>query len=153
MPGATPIYGLPYPIVGDTLASAIQETPQDLAEQLESSLAGFGGVVAPGAWQAPAFGASWADYAAAQESVRYRKVGNQGIGVGLAKRTAGAVTTVYTLPVGYRPTRQTLRPTVVHGATAGVLTIDTTGVVTAPTQYVTNGNHLPVYFEFWLDQP
>jgi hypothetical protein len=45
------------------------------------------------------------------------------------------------------------RPTMVHGATAGALTIDTTGVITAPSQYVTNGNHLIVAFRFHTDQP
>lgn len=151
MPGLTPLYLLPYPVAGDPLDDAVTTIPQDLAEAVESSLAGFGGIASPGSWQVPVFGTSWADFGS-QELVRYRKVGNQVIGVGLAKRTAGAVTTIYTLPVGYRPTRQTLRPTIIHGTTAAVIQIETTGVITAPSAYV-NGNHLPVYFEFWLDQP
>jgi hypothetical protein len=153
MPGATPVYGLPYPISTDRLDDAITTIPEDLALAVESTIASFGGIAAPGAWQTPAaFGTSWSDYGAGQEAVRYRKVGQEVIGVGLAKRTAGAVTTIYTLPVGFRPTRQTFRTTVIHGATVGALQIDTTGVITAPSAYV-NGNHIPVYFSFWLDQP
>jgi hypothetical protein len=151
MPGATPVYGLPYPISTDRLDDAVTTIPEDLALAVESTIAGFGGIAAPGAWQVPSFGASWSDFGS-QEFVRYRKVGNQVIGVGLAKRTSGAVTTIYTLPVGFRPTRQTIRPTVIHGTTVGMLDISTAGVITAPAAYV-NGNHLPVYFEFWLDQP
>lgn len=152
MPGLTPLYLLPYPVAGDPLDDAVSTIPQDLAEAVESSLAGFGGIAAPGSWQVPSFGAGWADFGT-PELVRYRKVGTEVIGVGLAKRTSGAGTTIYTLPVGFRPTRQTLRPTVVHGSTVAALQIETSGIVTAPSAYVTNGNHLIVAFRFFTDQP
>lgn len=153
MPGLTPLYLLPYPIASDPLDDAVSVTPQQLAEAVESALAGFGGIASPGSWQVPSFGTGWADFGAAQEAVRYRKVGTHVYGVGLAKRTSGSGGTIYTLPVGFRPTRQMFRPTMVNGATAGALTIDTTGVITAPSQYVTNGNHLVVAFDFHTDQP
>lgn len=105
MPGATPIYSLPYPVTGDTLAAAVSTIPHDLATHLESTLQAFGGIANPGAWTnltllgaTSAFGAGW-------QTPQYSKAGVWVELRGLIKATAAltAPFTLCNLPVGFRP--------------------------------------------------
>jgi hypothetical protein len=106
MPGATPVYGLPYPIGTDRLDDAVTTIPEDLALQLESTLQGFGGIAAPGSWAAPSLASGWASYGSDYQAVQYRKVGAAVYLRGLLVRSGStytANTVVFTLPVGFRP--------------------------------------------------
>ncbi len=60
-----------------------------------------------GAWTGLTYtnagGTTWTDYGGAFQIGQYRKVGDLVFVRGLAKRTAGAGTTIAILPAGYRP--------------------------------------------------
>lgn len=105
MTGSTPHYGLPYPDDGDQLQVAVSTIPQQLAEAVESSLLGFGGIAAPGSWVDASLMVG-TPIGAGYRGPQYRKVGSAvrvrgaigGLGGGL---TAG--TDAFQLPVGFRP--------------------------------------------------
>lgn len=105
MTGTTPLYALPYPVNADTLKSAVQATPQALAQQVEATIAGFGGIAAPGSWQTPSYAAGVANLGAPWALGRYRKVGNTVKLRGALSFPSGLGTgvTMFTLPVGFRP--------------------------------------------------
>lgn len=116
MTSATPLYGLPYPTPTDA-ASQVPAHIQSLAQQVESTIAGFGGIAAPSAWLtvgggggAVGYGAGWAAYGGGFWDLQYRKVGAMVYLRGLTKRTGvpfaaggGVGSPMITLPVGYRP--------------------------------------------------
>lgn len=106
MPGATPTYGLPYPIGTDRLDAAVTTIPQSLATAVESTLTSFGGIAAPAAWQTPTLHASWANLGSGFAPIRYRKAGSRVYlrGTGSTAAGTGAGVTLLTLPVGFRPT-------------------------------------------------
>lgn len=113
MTATTPIYNLRYPTSGDAL-SLMRTYMQQQAEDVESALAGFGGVAAPGAWTsvgagggAPAFATGWANFGGIRV-VQFRKVGVEVKLRGVGNTTSARVATdpVFVLPVGSRPTSQ-----------------------------------------------
>lgn len=108
MPGATPVYALPFPIAADRLDLAVTEIPEDLALQLESVLLAFGGIAAPTAWVGLTFAANWANVGFGWTPTRYRKVGAAIARVEIATTrsvsASGANAVIGTLPVGFRPT-------------------------------------------------
>lgn len=108
MPGTTPVYGLTYPIGSDRLDAAVTTIPQQLAEDVESTIAGFGGIAAPGSWQTPSYGSGFASLGFGNTDPEYRKVGTCVWlrGVATTSTTQGANATVLTLPSGYRPLAQ-----------------------------------------------
>lgn len=56
-------------------------------------------------WTAPTFGTGWSDYGGGfgYQAVKYKKVGDLVFVRGMAQRTSGTATTIFTLPAGYRP--------------------------------------------------
>lgn len=154
MVSTTPLYGLPYPDNSDQLKAAVKSIPQSLAEQVESSLAGFGGAASPGSWQTPTFGTGWAAWSdTANELVRYRKIGTEVTVNGLCRRTSGTSVTMFTLPVGYRPTRSTWR-FAQSQSVMGLCIIATSGNVDISIPGgVTNGNYVSIWAVYHTDQP
>lgn len=57
-----------------------------------------------GPWTAVTYTAGWVDLGGGFRGAQYRKVGDEVQLRGLCKRTSGSATTMFTLPVGYRPT-------------------------------------------------
>lgn len=141
MPGTTPLYGLHYPIATDPLDDAVSVIPQQLATDVESTIAALGGVAAPLAWHTvggagePAFAAGWGAYGAPLRVPQYRKVGSEVIlrGVVTSVTAHAALSTVFTLPVGFRPAPgQTQEPfTVVGGLADTRIDVLPSGVVQA----------------------
>ena len=105
MPGATPVYGLPYPVSTDRLDAAVTTIPHDLATALETTLQGFGGIANPGGWTTltPAAGAN---AGAPYRALGYRKVGNKVECRGRCNLAGGlgAGGALFGFPVGFRPT-------------------------------------------------
>lgn len=120
MTGLTTLYHLPYPETSDELEDALTTIPQDLAEAIESTISGFGGIASPTSWVsvgggggAPAFATNWGNPGAGNPTVQYRKVGNMLFLRGLALRstsTATSPSTIFTLPSGFRPLTNLLFP-------------------------------------------
>jgi hypothetical protein len=121
MPGATPIYALPYPISTDTLKAATQAIPQSLATQVESTIAALGGVAAPGAWQTPTLLVG-TNLAGGFALARYRKILNTVRARGTLSFPAGvaAGATLFTLPVGFRPSSTSPAGSLIFGSTSGL---------------------------------
>lgn len=72
-------------------------------------------------------GTTWADFAGGFQIGQYKKFGDLVFVRGLAKRTAGAGTTIATLPSGFRPSTSTqLFSSLAYGG-AGRVDIDTSG--------------------------
>lgn len=105
MPDLTPLYSFPYPTGTDRLDEAVSTIPQALAEEVESTIAGFGGIASPGSWQAPTLLVG-ANIGGGFRVTEYRKIGVVvylrgvlGFGGGVSSGT-----TLFTLASGYRPT-------------------------------------------------
>lgn len=131
MPGATPVYGLPYPISTDRLDDAVTTIPQSLALAVESTVAANSGTGAPTAWTAPTFAGTWTSLGGGIAPVRYRKVGSlvhlRGTLTTPGAQVAGA--DLFTLPAGFRPTAGTV--IFACAASVGYARVDvtTTGLV------------------------
>lgn len=100
----------------------------------------------------PTYGTSWAYHGSAERPAIQRR-GSKVSVRGLVKRTAGASTTMFTLPVGMRPSLTTIRSGSVHGGASAGITINTDGTVIAPSTYVTNNQYVVLEFDFDIDQP
>lgn len=137
MPGFTPLYGLEYPVSGDSLQDAVSTIPQHLAADVESVLAGAVGIPAPGAWTAlPLNGGvgGWTNFGPPFQVAQFRKVGSLIYTRGLIKPIGASGTgTVATYPVGARPLAQLIfRCGYGGGAEAdGRVDVLATGVITA----------------------
>jgi len=140
MRGATSLYGWPYPIGTDPLDDAVSVIPQSLAAAIESTLSGWGGIAAPGAWVtvgagggAPAFATGWGNYGAPFQTVQYRKIGVlvyvRGLAISSSNRAAGDP--VFTLPVGFRPLSQLLYTSIQSNGQYRV-DVETTGRIILP---------------------
>jgi hypothetical protein len=136
----TPLYSLPYPTTGDTYSEALMGIPEDLAVAVESTIAGFGGIAAPGSWVtvgagggAPAFATGWGNYGAPFNTVQYRKVGVRvylrGLAISASNRAADDP--VFTLPAGFRPLGQ-LMFTAIQSNGQYRVDVKTAGDVTIP---------------------
>lgn len=103
MTGTTPLYGLTYPEPGDRAASMPAQM-QQLAEDVESTLAGFGGIPAPGSFQTPTLFAG-EPTGGTLAPPRYRKVGVEVIHRGVITFATGlfAGSGIYYVPAGFRP--------------------------------------------------
>ena len=120
MPGSTPVYHWPYPIGTDPLDDAVSTIPQSLALAMESTLTGWGGIAAPGAWTTPALSAGWVNFGSGYQPLQYRKIGTALYIRGLITRTGSAASGPFTaaLPAAFRPlTHQ--QWVGVHGSAAG----------------------------------
>lgn len=137
MTGLTPIYSIPYPDGLDTLAE-LPGILEDQAEQVESTIAGFGGIASPGSWTAPTFGSNWTNLGGLTP-VKYRKVGVEVMLRGYIEATAdqAADAAMFTLPSGFRPLNS---ESFACDGTPGHVRIDVTsaGKVSAPTYAVPN---------------
>lgn len=103
MPNATPIYGLPYPADGDTLASAVKATPQALAEGIEAALQTIGGFPVPTAWANVPLGSGWS---AGGNGFVYRKhLGVIYVSMHALKASWSPGESIGVLPATYRPSR------------------------------------------------
>lgn len=154
MTGTTPHYGLTYPTAGDQVKDAISTIPEQLANDLESTLLGFGGIAAPGSWTAPSYGTGWVDWSdvTTVELCRYRKIGVEVIVEGFCQRTSGAGTAIMTLPAGFRPSKAIQRAeAVINSATVGIVSVSAAGVVSLSG--VTNGQSVALFVRFFVDAP
>lgn len=70
MTGFTP-NGLPYPTDGDSLKSAVQATPQALAEAIDAMVQSLTAVPAPASYAPSAYGATVADSVVAEPTRAY----------------------------------------------------------------------------------
>lgn len=152
MPGLTPIYGLRYPIGSDRLDDAISTIPQLNAQDVESTIAGFGGIASPGSWITPTLEVG-SNFGGGYQAVKYRKVGTTvkirgvlgGLGGGL-----GAGVTIFTLPAGFRPLAVEAFSTL-FGTTPGQIEITAAGVVKNGTAVPVNAAVLFSGIEFDID--
>lgn len=76
-------------------------------------------------------GTTWADFGGGTQAGQYKKFGDLVFLRGLCTRTAGAGTTIATLPSGYRPTSTHLIGVAANGA-FGVIQIDSFGAISVP---------------------
>lgn len=159
MTGATPAYGLPYPTASDRLDAAVTTIPQSLATQIESTLQGWGGIAAPGAWVsigaagAPAFGAGFGNFGGGFSAVQYRKVGSQLFirGLIVTNTAQAADAAMFTLPVGFRPLASQLFTT---QRAAGLLRLDVTaaGKVSCPATALNAADFVSLFLPpIWID--
>lgn len=159
MPGATPLYGWPYPIAADPLDDAVSVTPQAMATAMENTLAALyaGGV--PGAgWITFPWAASWSNHGSLNGG-QYSKYGSKvyvdayGIRATSSFASGGVVGT---LPAGYRPTRALppTRPVLINSGgtfTIGYASVATTGAISVTTSAgaaIPVGSALLMTFEF-----
>lgn len=119
MPGLTP-YGLPYPIAGDSLQSAVQSTPQALATAIEALVVTMTNTAAPINAAPSSFGAGVADGAVAEPTRAFMWGRHVDLALFVKATAAQSVAgwVACTMPAAYRPTR-TWRGVVRHqsGAT------------------------------------
>lgn len=85
-------------------------------------------------WQVPSFSSPWASYTAGggYQTARFRRTGNELIIEGLVTTGATSVSgssTVFTLPVGYRPAASFAFPQITTSSTVRQLDVLNTGVV------------------------
>lgn len=108
----TPVFGLPKPETSDAYDVALVDIPRQLADDVESTITGLGGIAAPGSWHTigaggePAFGTNWAAWGSTHQVPQFRKIGTAVYLRGLLARsttTSGTGSVVFTLPSGYRP--------------------------------------------------
>ena len=152
MTGHTPLYAIPYPTAADQVAD-LDTILQDQAEQIESTIAGLGGLASPGSWTNVSFGSGWGNYGSGFQTVQYRKVGSQVFLRGLLSASSGQAdgATAFTLPAGFRP-----QATLVHilgGSATWRFDLRTNGVFGPVTTGVSAGafislDDLP---PFWID--
>lgn len=151
MTGTTPIYGIPYLVGGDELAD-LPASLQDLAEAVESSLAGFGGIASPGSWQTPTL-LIGTDFGAGTAPIRYRKIGAEvvirgalgGLGGGMS-----AGTTIFQLPAGFRPLgHESFR--VASGSSGAEIVVLSTGEVQSQTTVAAGAAVSLGGVNFWID--
>lgn len=62
----------------------------------------FGGVIGT-AWAGVSFGSGWGNYGSGWMDVQYKKIGDMVVLNGLARRSSGTGTLIFTLPTGFRP--------------------------------------------------
>lgn len=158
MTANTPTYGWPYPTGPDRLDTTLTETIRNGLLAIESTLTGWGGIAAPGAWHSvgaagePAFGANWSNYGGTFDTVQYRKVGSQLFIRGLALRsssTSGADSTIFTLPAGFRPLKDTFFPAEIGAA--GRVQVKSGGPVTI-FNAIAAGSYVALWLPpIWLD--
>jgi hypothetical protein len=99
--------------------------------------AGFGSIVvgtSPSELLSPGFSGNWANFEAAGtvQTCKYRKSGDGRVILrGTVKRTAGGGNNIFTLPAGYRPTKQEI---FICQGVGGAIRVDVSaaGVVSAP---------------------
>jgi len=108
------------PIDTNITITAYNPTSGDLASSPPTaSSAGYASAY-PAGWVSLPYGTGWADYGTGYSQGRYRIIGDMVELRGLVKRTSGTGTTIATLPVGYRPTRQTLFSVITNTGTGRV---------------------------------
>jgi hypothetical protein len=140
MTGTTPVYGIPYLQDGDPL-SDLPESLEDLAEAVESSLTGFGGIASPGSWTTPTL-AVGSDFGSGASPIRYRKIGSEVILRGLLGGLGGGLssgTTVLTVPSGFRPTAGYVSFVVVASTGTARVDVQTSGAVVCQTTLAAGG--------------
>lgn len=103
MPGITPVYGLTYPVDGDSLSAAVKTIPQQLATDVESTIAGLSGLPAPGAWTNATLTNGWLALVGGWHTPGYRKVGTR-VTLRGAVANGSSGFAAFVLPVGSRPT-------------------------------------------------
>lgn len=132
MPSATPA-GIPYAIPADPIGD-YPDTSQDLAEALDPTFTNV------------AYAGAWSDFGAPYEEVSYAKVGSVVVLRGSAKHAVtGTTGTVFTLPVGYRPTK-TRRFICNAAGGIAVVTVSNLGVV-AVAAYAAAGSAATLAFD------
>ena len=98
------------------------------------------------AWIAPTMGNGWVDYGAGWYGAGYRKLRNGNVELrGLIKNGTTA-TTVFTLPVGYRPVNGSLLFPVIGGNAIGRVDVATNGNVSVDP--ITNVGFVDLNFTF-----
>lgn len=80
------------------------------------------------AWANVTFNTGWGDYGGSYQTAQYKKFGDLVIIRGLVVRSSGSSTTIFTLPVGYRPPAFIVTPIVSNDA-FGYITVGTSGNV------------------------
>ncbi|HEX7313308.1 MAG TPA: hypothetical protein VF297_05280 [Pyrinomonadaceae bacterium] len=84
--------------------------------------------VTSGAWTAVTFSGTWVNYGAPFQTVQYRKIGDRVELRGTAK-LGTALSTLFTLPTGYRPPADLVFP-MSSNAAFGAITVTSAGAVT-----------------------
>lgn len=84
-------------------------------------------------WIAPTFNTGWSNYGSNFTLAGYKKVGDLVFVQGMVKRTLGSATTIFTLPSGYRPQDNVIRPASTSGGTYAELRVLDTGEVVMQT--------------------
>jgi hypothetical protein len=72
------------------------------------------------AWTAVTYNTGWVDFDAAWTGAQYKKVGDLVFVRGMVKRTSGVATVMFTLPAGYRPTKNIMFAQLSNSAVARV---------------------------------
>jgi hypothetical protein len=139
MAADTARYSLPYLEAGDApdiplatqgLAQAVEDNLGAVDDRLvdaETALTGAGGT-----WTAvAAFGTNWANYGSVWSNARYRKdiCGTVHLDGMLRSNAASNSNTIFTLPVGYRPSHPILMPMATETNARFRLWVDENGLV------------------------
>lgn len=157
MPGATPTYALPYPIATDRLDAAVTTIPQSLAQQIEATIAALGGVAAPGAWQTPTLAGGVTNLGSGFALARYRKALNTVKCRGTLSFASGASAgvTLFTLPVGFRPSATSPAGHLIFPCSSGIgfarVDVMSTGAVVLQSAFAAGGFMALDAIEFDVD--
>lgn len=119
----TASYGWPKP---EGREAQLELLLQEILDDIDADLKAAAGAVA---WiAAPAFSNSWVNFGGAYQTAQYRKVGDRVELRGTVKNGT-ALTTIFTLPSGFRPPASQIFPCV-SSALFGAITITSAGAVT-----------------------
>lgn len=154
MVATTPLYDLPYPTSGDTYAEALMGIPEDLAVQVESTIAGFGGIAAPGAWAAPTLASGWGPLGSGYQAPQYRKVGSALYIRGHLLRSVSTYTagdTIFTLPAGFLPPANVVYGGGVGGGVYLQVNVTSGGAVSVGVNVAAGGSVILTAPAIWLD--
>jgi hypothetical protein len=100
------------------------------SEALATSIVTEIGTTAQDAWTAPTFSGTWVNFGAPYASAGYMKDAEGRVWLRGMVKDGAAGSTIFQLPVGYRPPFQLTVPVIAGGATLGQVIVTTGGSVT-----------------------
>jgi hypothetical protein len=94
-----------------------------------------------GGWVNVTFNTGWGNTGGGNQTCQYKKVGDLVFLRGLATRSSGSATTMFTLPSGFRPASADRYPALTDSGGHAAVTIDASGNVAylggSPADYIT----------------
>lgn len=137
---ATTAHGYPYPEGSDTVGT-YPPTAKALADEIEADF--YPPIRLVDAAGEPAFENNWVNFGGVYLPAGFRKVGDQVVLQGSVKNPALGNTSIFTLPVGYRPAADVRFATTSNNTIASIA-ITAAGVVDVLIGYTPANAQLPL---------